>query len=63
MRLQELADEERKARQTLGEALRATVPDPARAQAVMSAADSWRRASLRLADAARTRAEQHGHQG
>lgn len=53
MRLQELAEEERKARQNLGEALRATVPDPARAQAVRAAADSWRRASLRVADARR----------
>lgn len=45
----ELEDEERRAKETLREALRSTVPDPVRAVAVMAAADSWRRASLRAA--------------
>lgn len=43
-------EEERRARENLRDALRSTVPDPGRAAAVMAAADSWRRASLRAAE-------------
>lgn len=50
MSLRELEDEERRAKETLRDALRSTVADPARGAAVMAAADSWRRASLRAAD-------------